>query len=374
MTRVVVVGGGIVGAAAAIELAGRGADVTLVESDQPGVRATGASAGMLAPQYEAPGPTPFFRLSLLARDTFPAFVERLETLADWPLAFRRDGMLVANLDASEEEAARGALAWQADAGCAGDVVGPDEALRRHPGLSPDVPSWLWLPDEAQVDAQRLAVALGSGVRAAGARLLLGRRVVRVLAAGSRVRGVRTADGGELPADVVVLAAGAWSGGIEGVPRGVPVRPVRGQMLRILPERVPGRPLVATHDGHYLVPRENGSVLMGSTMEEVGFDDSVTPEARLELAEHAARLVPELADAPVVERWAGLRPVSADGWPVVGPEPELEGLVYATGHGRNGILFGPLTGRIVADLVLDGSSDVPWEPFGPGRLHGGGGAP
>jgi glycine oxidase len=365
--RVVVVGGGIAGCAAAIELAGRGADVTLLEADQPGVRATGASAGMVAPQYEAAGPGPFFRLGVASRDAYPAFVERIEALAEWPLAFRSDGMLVANRTEEDEAGARDALAWQREEGLRGEVLTPAQALERHPGLSPEVRSWVWLPDEAQVDAQRLAVALGSAVRAAGARLGLGQRVVEVLSGSGRATSVRTEAGETFAADAVVLAAGAWSGKIAGLPRELPIRPVRGQILRLLPAEMPGWPLVATHEGRYLVPRQNGTLLLGSTMEDVGFDDSVTAEARLELAEIAAELVPALADAPIVERWAGLRPMSADGWPVVGPDPELEGLFYATGHGRNGILLGPLTGRVIADLVLDGASPLGWQAFGPERL-------
>jgi glycine oxidase len=192
-------------------------------------------------------------------------------------------------------------------------------------------------------------------------------VTELLERGARARGVRTATGDVLAADAVVLAAGAWSPTIAGVPRRLPVRPVRGQILRLRPREIPGWPLVASHSARYLVPRENGTVLVGSTMEDVGYEDQVTEEGRFQLAQSAAELVPALADATVVERWSGLRPLSADGWPIVGPDPELAGLVYATGHGRNGILLGPLTACVVADLLLSGSSDVEWQSLRPERF-------
>lgn len=366
--RVIVIGGGIVGCATAMELAGRGAGVTLLEAEQTGVRATGASGGMLAPQYEAGAPGPRFELAVRGRTVFPAFARRVEALAEWAVGLRADGMLVANRTAAEEADARAGLAWQHAAGLRGEILSPADARRLHPGVAPDVHSWLWLPDEAQVDAQRLAVALGAAAGAAGAQVRLGRDVASIESRHGRVTGVRTAAGDVLAADAVVLAAGAWSGSVAGVPHPLPVRPVRGQMLRLKPAAMPGWPLVATHDARYLVPRENGTILLGSTMEEAGFDDAVDPAAQAGLAEEGAALVPALGDAPIIEAWAGLRPITPDRWPIVGPEPDLEGLFYATGHGRNGILLGPLTATIVADLVLTGASDVAWQPLRPERFR------
>jgi glycine oxidase len=139
------------------------------------------------------------------------------------------------------------------------------------------------------------------------------------------------------------------------------------MLRLLPTEPLGWTLVCAHDGRYLVPRVNGTILVGSTMEEVGYDERVTEEGMETLSESASTLVPVLADARIVETWSGLRPISADRWPVLGPDPDVEGLFYATGHGRNGILHASLTGRAVAELVLRGETDVAWEAFGIGRF-------
>lgn len=367
--RVIVVGGGIAGCAVAMELADRGADVTLVERDQPGVGATGASAGMLAAQYETYEADAAFRLGVASREVWPAFADRLETLSDWEVGLRSDGMLVANRSAEEEREASAALAMHHEFGLRGEIVDPAAARGIHEGVASGIDSWLWLPDEAQVDAQRVAVALGDAVRASGARLAMGAEVEALTREHGRVTGVRLADGTTLAGEGVVLAAGAWSDRVEGLPRGLPVKPVRGQILRLMPAEPVPWTLVTDHGGRYLVPRVNGTVLMGSTMEDVGFDDTVTEEGREVLAAAAAGLLPELAEARIVESWAGLRPISSDHRPILGPDPDLEGLHYAAGHGRNGILFAPLVGRAVADLVLDGESEVEWEPFGVERFGG-----
>jgi len=360
--RVVIVGGGIAGCSVAVELAARNARVVLVERDQPGVGATGASAGMLAPQYEGDVEAPDFPFALACREAWPAFRERLEALADWDMGFRTDGMLVANRSLQEEEQAGRALEAQRSLGLPGEILSPRDARTHHHRIAPGVPSWLWLPAEAHLDAQRLAVALADAVQAAGVKLVRSAQVRALTARGGRATGVGLADGTEMEADSVVLAAGAWSAALEGLPRPLPVRPIRGQMLRLLPPDPLPWTLVSDHDGRYLVPRINGSILVGSTMEDVGYDEAVTEEGRELLARAAAELIPELEESRIVEAWAGLRPISADNLPILGPDPEMEGLFYATGHGRNGVLFAPLVGRAVAELVLRHSTAVAWEAF------------
>lgn len=366
--HIVVVGGGIAGSAVAIELAMRNARVTLVDKDQPGSGATGASAGMLAPQYEAHGPDSVFHFSVACREAYPAFLERLETLSSWNMGFRGDGMLVGNRTLQEEEDARKDLAFQAELGLAGEILSNQEARRIHSEVSGKMESWLWLPNEAQVDAQRLAVGLADAAQRAGVELVRNAEVMGIHVEGTRATGVRLAGGDVVQGQAVVLAAGAWARQVEGLPRELPVWPVRGQMLRLQPRSPVPWTLVCSHDGRYLVPRRNGSILVGSTMEEVGFDDRVTEEGRETLAEVAALLVPSLQEATILEAWAGFRPMSADRWPILGPDPELEGLFYSAGHGRNGVLFAPLVGKSVADLVLEGVSSVPWEPFGVQRFR------
>lgn len=369
MLEVVVVGGGIAGSAVALELVERGAAVNVVDAERAGGAATGASAGMLAPQYESPGPGPLFDLAVLARDRYPAFVSRVEPLAGQPLHMRADGMLVANRTPEERAGAEEDARWHAEAGQPAEVIGAAEARRLQPGLGPGPDSWLWLPAEAQVDSQALALALPDALAAAGVRLITGQRVVALLAGDGAARGVRLQDGRTLAADAVVLAAGAWSPEIDGLPRALPVRPVRGHMVRFPAGSADLRRLVATHTGRYLVPRSDGTVLAGSTMDEVGFDRSLSPDGLEAVRASAAELLPALGEIEPAERWADLRPLSADGLPVLGPDPDLDGLFYATGYGRNGILLGPLAGAVVADLVARGTTDIDWGPFSAARLSG-----
>jgi glycine oxidase len=367
MVEVVVVGGGIAGATVALELIERGMAVNVVDAERPGAAATGASAGMLAPQYESAGRTPLFDTLLDARAFFVPFAARLEERAGLAVQVRWDGMLVANRSADEQAGAEAAIRWQRAAGQRAELVGRDEARRIQAGLAREIESFVWLPDEGQVDSQALALALPRALAATDARVISGQRVAGIVADGGRVRGVRLADGRILGCDVAVVAAGAWSADLEGLPRPIPVRPVRGHLVRFPAGAASLVRLLATHGGRYLVPRDDGTILAGSTMDDVGFDRSLSEAGMAAVHRSAAGLLPELARVEPVERWADLRPISADGLPILGPDPELEGLHYATGYGRNGILLGPLAGRIVADLITDGRSDRPWRHFSPARL-------
>lgn len=366
--RVVVVGAGVAGGAVALELAGRGAEVTVLDRPAEG-RATGAAAGMLAAQYESEPSEPLFRLASGSRAVYAEFVARVEDLSGWTLDHRTDGMLVANRTAAETEAARATLEEQRAAGHGGSVVSPDRARELHRDAAAEVDSYVWLPDEGQVDAQRLPSALHRALRAEGAEVRPG-SPARSLSEGGGPGGrleVRLAGDRRLEADAVVVAAGAWSSRLDGLPRSLQMEPVKGQMVRLDPGRAPPSPLLADHDGHYVVPREDGTVVVGSTMERTGFDADPDPDTVAALEEAAARLAPSLAGSTRREAWSGLRPVTADGRPVLGPEPLMAGLHYATGYGRNGILVSPLAGRAVADLILEGASEVEWEPFSAERL-------
>jgi glycine oxidase len=374
MTEIVVIGGGIAGAAVALALAERGMAVNVVEAERPGSAATGASAGMLAPQYESAGPGPLFTALVQARAALPRFAAAFEELAGHGIGLRWDGMLVANLTEEEERAAQAMIRWQLAEGQQGAVLDVPAAQRLQPGIATDVRSYLWLPDEGQLDAQRLAELLPAALAAAGVRVITGRRAAAVRATAGHVTGVALEDGRAIAADVVVLAAGAWSGTIGGLPGPVPVRPVRGHMLRYAGGAADLHRIVSSHAGRYLVPRSDGSILAGSTMDETGFDRSID-EAGLQAVHTAAgRLLPALGMSRPVERWADLRPISADGMPIIGRDPELDGLYHATGYGRNGILIGPLAGQLLAGLIVGGDMPGGWHAFGPQRLGSGAASP
>lgn len=354
MTEAVVVGGGLAGTAVALALRERGAAVTVVESERPGAAATGASAGMLAPQYESARDDDLFHTLLRARTLWPAFAEKVQALSGASLGMRRDGMLVANLDEAEDAAARESARWQTAAGARAKVVGPDDARAMQPGIGDGAVSYLWLPDEGQVDTQALAEALPLVLERAGVRVVSGRRVAEVRIAGDAVEGVRLEDGRTMGADLVVVAAGAWSARLGGLPRPVPVHPVRGHILRFAAGTADLSRIVAGHAGRYVVPRADGTVLAGSTMDEVGFYRGIDDAGLRVIHDEAARLVPALGGARPMEWWADLRPVAVDGKPIVGPDPEVRGLSYATGFGRNGILLSPLAAELLVARVMDGA--------------------
>lgn len=371
MTRnlhVLVCGGGIAGCAVALSLRARGAAVTLVEREVPGARATGASAGMLTARWESEPGSPLHPLALRARGDADRFYAWVQELSGHPLELRRDGMLVANFAAEEHQAARARVAGgeAAGVGPGARVLDPSEAAEIQPGLG-EARSWLWLPEEGQVDAQALATALEVALRRADVRLLSGIAVASVRSRGGVVTGGTLENGDRIPADRLVVACGAWSGRLEGLPRPLPVRPVRGQIVRLRPAPAGLRCLVGDHGGRYVVPRGDGSALAGSTMEDVGFDATVTAEGAAGIREAAARLVPALGRAEAEERWAGLRPLTPDGLPVLGLDPDLEGLAWAAGYGRNGILLAPLAGELLAGLLLGDAPGAELEAFRPDRF-------
>jgi glycine oxidase len=360
MVEIVVVGGGLAGCAAALELAARGAAVNVIEPHRPGSAATGASAGMLAPQYESSRAGPFFRALLESRVYAPQFFAHLEELTGERLDLRFDGMLVANRTEEEHGSAKDMAEWQTAAGASNELLDPSEAERLQPGITSDAISWTWLSQEGQVDTQKLATSLPRALQNAGVRLLSGRHALRLRARETAVSGVELDGGRFIGADAVVLAAGAWSGQIGGVPVEIPVRPVRGHLVRFAAGEVPLVRLVAGHAGRYLVPRADGSVLAGSTMDESGFDRSISDESLNRIQSAAWTLVPDLASRRVIEYWADLRPVTRDGLPIVGADPHVDNLFYATGYGRNGILFSPLAGRMLAEHILGAPMPAEWK--------------
>jgi glycine oxidase len=368
MARVVVVGGGIAGASVALFLAEGGAEVSIVDAEQPGGAATSASGGMLAPQYEALGPGALYRALVECRSFYPTFAAMVERLAGESLRLQWAGMLIANLDADEHLRAEEKATWQRAAGEAAEMLDPAAAMRIQPGVTEDAVSYLWLPDEGQVDSQQLGELLPRVLAAAGVRVLANRKVRDVQIENGRVEGVELTDDRFLGADSVVVAAGAWSGAVGRLPVRVPIWPVRGHLLRFASSPVPLDRLVAGHAGRVLIPRRDGSVLAGSSMEDVGFDRSTDADTLHDIHAAVTRLVPAFGSVQPVDSWADLRPMSPDGLPIIGADPEAAGILYATGYGRTGILMSPLAGRVVADLVLGRGLAEGWEHFSPHRLH------
>lgn len=368
------------GCSVAREAALDGAEVLVLEAGSaetaeggpaatPGA-ASGAAGGMLSPLGEAPEPGPFLRLATRSLEMYPAFVSSLEEETGVPIELRRAGKLLLALDEAQEERLRRRMGWQAAKGHDVEWIAPHEVRDMEPAASAEVRGALHLRGEGSVDNRRLLEALQAAVEAAGGRLRSGASVEEILHERGRTTGVRLVGGERVAAERVVIAAGAWSARLGGLPRKLPVRPVRGQMVAVAADdRI--RRTVSSGEV-YLVPRGEGTSLpgvwIGATQEEAGFEAVTTASGVRELLDGAVRAVPSLGEAPLVGRWAGLRPGTPDDRPVIGPDPEVEGLLYATGHFRNGILLAPLTGAIVGALCLDRAPGLELEPFAPDRFE------
>jgi glycine oxidase len=367
-STVVVIGGGVIGLAVAWRAAERGHAVCLLERGELGAGTSHVAAGMLAPVTEAdPGELALLELGLRSARAWPGFAAELAAASGGDPGLYRCGALIVARDGDEAAALERELALRLELGLGVERVLPSAARRLEPALAPTLRLALAVPGDHAADPRALLLALTEAARRAGAQLRTGATVRSLRVDGGRVSGVRLAGGELVAAEQVVVAAGAWSGAIEGVPDGarIPLRPVKGQILRLRDPRGPGLlERIVRFEGGYLVPRGDGRYVLGATMEERGFDTTVTAGALYELLRDAGELVPGIHELVVEETAAGLRPATPDNAPVLGAAGEVEGLVWATGHHRNGILLAPVTADIVAG-VLDGNAGPP--AFGPGRF-------
>jgi glycine oxidase len=362
---VIVIGAGIVGLSAARALASAGARVLVVERQRVGAEASGAAAGMLAPQVEAEEGSPLLDLALRARDHLVGLVPDLEKETGIGVELSAQGVLEIALGDEEERQADDRLRWQKARGLAVERLTARELRDAEPNLTGAARGALFFPRDRSVDNVRLTRALAASAVARGATLLTGRPVTGLLlSADGAVTGVQ-AGTEAFEAPVVINAAGAWAGLLPADPRPIAVEPVRGLIVAF--ELAP--PLlrhVVYGGGGYLVPRADGRVLAGSTMERAGFDKSVTAASLRTVLDSALRIAPALADVRIAGAWAGLRPGTPDGLPIIGAGA-ARGLFHAAGLFRNGILMGPLVGEIVAALARGRPAAVDLAPFAPDRL-------
>jgi glycine oxidase len=321
-----------------------------------------AAAGMLAPQLEAAPDDPLLELGLAAREHCDRLARALLESTGIDVGLWREGIAHVAADEAEAGELRAKVAWQRQQGHLADWLDADEVKNRWPWLGPSSGA-LWAPHEGALEPERLVAALRQDGRRLGA-VLEQDAATGVESRGDRVTAV-VGRRGRYAAGEVIVAAGAWSGALTGVPRPIAVAPVRGQMAA-LPWPAGARRAIVYGRGGYLVARGDEAIA-GSTMEFAGFDPEVTAAGLARIFASATALCPRLTGAEVRRTWAGLRPMTPDGLPIIGAEPRLRGLWYATGHGRNGILLAGLTGLLVRQLLAGETPDEDLEPYAPERF-------
>jgi glycine oxidase len=352
--RVVVVGGGVMGCATALALADRGAEVLLLERAVPGAEASSAAAGILGAQMEAKENAALLPLFVRARAEYRGWAEVLRARTGIDIAHKVTGGLRVGLNEADARAIDQEVAWQRAQGLRVELVDGRGAREIEPHLAEGVLAGAYYPDEAQVEPHALLRALAtavSGPIASGGRVTVraGTTVQRLIVEGNRCVGAELEEGDER-GDAIVLAAGSWSTLLQGVPAEVPrVRPARGQMV-LLDERPPRVRSMLFGPGVYVVPRGDGRVLCGSTLELVGYQRGVTAGGVQAILSGALLLVPTLAGASLTSTWSNFRPFLGDHAPLMGASP-LPGLFLATGHHRNGILLAKVTADAVTRAIL-----------------------
>ena len=363
--NVAIIGAGVIGLGIAWRLAMRGVPVAVFDKGACGAGASHAAAGMLAACAEAePGEEALVTLGRASQARWPAFAAELKQASGVDVGLRPEGTLVVALTSDDQARLSHQLVFQQKLGLPLQWITAAETRRREPHLAGKLAGAVFSPEDTQVDNRKLATALRIAAEAAGASISEHQAVKTISNDAGRVDGIVLADGRKVAADVVVLAAGAWSRSIDGLAPELrpPVRPIKGQMLALRMD--PTAPLL-THvvwaPGAYLVPRLDGRLLVGATVEEKGYDTSLTAGGILTLLEAAWRVVPAVEELPIDEMWVGHRPGSRDDAPILGTGL-IDGLIYATGHHRNGILLTPITADAIAELVLDGAADPAIRPF------------
>jgi glycine oxidase len=360
-----VIGAGLIGLACAWRAARRGLSVLVIDrAEAPAAGSSGVAAGMLAPVTEADfGEEPLLRVNLAGRARWPAFAAELEERTGLPTGFRESGALVVAADRDDAEALRRLHGFQRDLGLDVEWLAPRACRRLEPGLSPRIAGGIAAHGDAQADPRATARALAAAVD----ELELGVEVEAIEHEHGRVTGVRTA-AGPIECDAVVVAAGAWSAALAPGGQGPPVRPVKGQILELRARPGMEEPLtrIVRTPRCYLVGRGDGRVVLGATVEEQGFDTAVTAGGVFRLLEAAWEVLPEVGELELVEAHAGLRPGTPDNGALVGPG-ELDGLIWATGHWRNGVLLAPLTGEAVAELLAGRTLPGELAPLSPARF-------
>ena len=367
--KIIIIGGGVIGLGIGWQLAKAGASVTIYERGEAGRAASWAAAGMLAPLAEAhTEESALLKLGCESLERYPQWVRELEADAEMSIGYRMEGTLIIGLEPDDTDQLRHLYTAQQDLGLDVEWLSGRAAREIEPVLSPRITAAIHCATDYQVDNRQMVTALQRAYQACGGVLHENSTTERIVIENGIATGIQTQDGFQA-ADMLILAAGCWSAQVEGLPEMIvpPVRPVKGQMLALqMEEGIEINSVIRTIRARYptsvyLVPRDDGRLIVGATSEEMGFDTRLTVGGVFELLRGAWEAVPGIYELPILETWAGLRPGSRDNAPILGETP-VENLIYATGHYRNGILLTPITAYEIAKLILTGETSETIAPF------------
>jgi glycine oxidase len=362
---VVIAGGGVIGGAIALELAAAGLRVAVFDRQQPGQEASWASAGILSPAPENPGMVAMVPLGKASMALYPEFVARVEEISGMRAGFRPKGTLEALFSHNTKAELSTIIALHHGLGLKAEPLRPEDARELEPALSEEVEAAVLRTEEASVDNRALTAALLEAAQRSGAEIFSGNGAKAIWREGDRCAGL-VLQNEKVEARWTVIAAGCFSTTIEGIAPYAPVRPAKGQMVALRADDVKIE-RVLWSDKIYLVPRNDGRIVAGATVEHAGFDKRVTAGGIEKILSAAIDLAPTLADARIEETWAGLRPDSPDHLPILGPT-DMDGLLMATGHFRSGILLTPITARLIREWVTEQRVSVDWDRFSPLRFQ------
>jgi glycine oxidase len=344
MSQLLVVGGGLIGLLSAMELTDRGHKVTVLERGETGRESSWAGGGILSPIYPWRYSAEVNELALWSSEYYPQLVKRVIAATGQDPELYHSGLLIL-----DPEQLAPASAWAEQHQQSSQMLSADDVAAMEPNLRSSVAQAIHFPNIGQVRNPFLVKALRAYVASIGVEIVTDAEVLDFEQQDGRINALKTAKG-DFRADAYVIASGAWSGLLlDKLGLQAPIRPVKGQMLlyRIAPQHFGN---IVLYQGKYIIPRQDGHVLVGSTMEDVGFDKQLTDDAAAELGGFAQGLIPALNEQALVKQWAGLRPASPDGIPMIGAVPELDNLYINAGHYRNGVCMGPATAHMLADIV------------------------
>ena len=367
-TDILIVGGGVIGLAIARELKRSGASgITVLEKGSLGQESSWAAAGMLGPQAEATEADAFFHMCSESRDLYPRLATDLMEETGVDIELDTSGTLYLSFDDAESAELEQRHKWQLKAGLEVEALTAREITEAEPNVSQSVQLGLFFPKDWQVENRRLLFALARYAELSGIDVREKTHATELIIENGRAAGISTKKGGIL-AGTVILAAGAWTSMIRVGKQELPfnVKPIRGQIIAFEPEEPLFSRVIYSKRG-YIVPRKDGRLLAGSTTEDVGFEKATTSAAADELRDAAVEIAPSIAGLEITDQWAGLRPYANEGVPMIGAVPDIDNLLVATAHYRNGILLAPLTAKIISQAVLCGEGSAYLSEFGPARF-------